>query len=180
MSALFEEPDYCRTPIAALSLRRRDLRLVWKFGKLWHETGNLPMGPQLGDDPRCDFTEVDFFALAAGDGFDAARPRRRYDAMLADIDHTPDHLLDNPSDSFYQVDRLRALKRHLKPEAVFDRWSDKLPVRRYFAEWPYCKDPAHEVFYREETFRDWIKLSGWTCEVPVKDVVLMRCPEARP
>lgn len=45
-----------------------------------------------------------------------------------------------------------------------------------FAGWRYRRDPTHVVFYRETTFRrlaaDW----GWDCEVPEKDVVLMRRP----
>lgn len=200
MSALFEELDYCPTPIGALSLRRRrDLRLgvdVWEImlgqdflmtshftasevalGRLgvaacagdrldvvvgglglgytaeavladprvadlrvieylapvieWHETGILPMGTRLDDDPRCHLAEGDFFAMAAGEGFDAARPGRRYDAILADIDHAPDHLLDDRSNSFYQVEGLRAVKRHLKPGGIFGLWSDKLTDQRF-------------------------------------------------
>lgn len=49
-----------------------------------------------------------------------------------------------------------------------------------FTDWHYRKDPTHVVFYREETFHHLSKLWGWTCEVPAKDVVLMRCPEACP
>ncbi|MEI4263890.1 hypothetical protein [Roseovarius sp. D0-M9] len=200
MSALFEELDYCPTPIGALSLRRRrDLRLgvdVWEImlgqdflmtshftasevalGRLgiaacrgetldvvvgglglgytaeavldqarvtelcvveylapvieWHETGILPMGTRLADDPRCRLVEGDFFAMAAGDGFDPDRPGRRFDAILADIDHAPDHLLDPRSDSFYQPEGLRALKRHLKPGGIFGLWSDKVTDPRF-------------------------------------------------
>lgn len=48
-----------------------------------------------------------------------------------------------------------------------------------FVDWHYRKDPTHVVFYRAETFQyladDW----GWSCEVPVKNVALMQCPESR-
>lgn len=45
-----------------------------------------------------------------------------------------------------------------------------------FADWHYRKDPTHVVFYREKTLR-WIAARhGFTCEVPVKDVALMRKP----
>lgn len=200
MSALFEELDYCPTPIGALSLRRRrDLRLgvdVWEImlgqdflmtshftasevalGRLgvaasrgealdvvvgglglgytaqavladtrvadlrvveylapvieWHETGILPMGTELADDARCHLVEGDFFDMSAGGGFDATRPERRFDAILADIDHAPDHLLDDRSDSFYHVEGLRALKRHLKPGGIFGLWSDKVTDARF-------------------------------------------------
>ena len=47
-----------------------------------------------------------------------------------------------------------------------------------FRDWHYRKDPTHVVFYRAETFRHVARDWGWTCEMPVKDVVLMRRPEA--
>lgn len=200
MSALFEELDYCMTPIGALSLRRRhDLRLgvdVWEImlgqdflmtshftasevalGRLgvaacgaerpeivvgglglgytaeavlaegsvadlivveylapvieWHETGILPMGTRLADDPRCRLVAGDFFAMAEGEGFDPARPGRQFDAILADIDHAPNHLLDARSDSFYQVEGLRSLNRHLKPGGIFGLWSNEVTDQRF-------------------------------------------------
>ncbi|MGM0583833.1 MAG: class I SAM-dependent methyltransferase [Pseudomonadota bacterium] len=45
-----------------------------------------------------------------------------------------------------------------------------------FAGWHYRKDPTHVIFYREETFRHLARLWGWSCEIPAKDVVLMRRP----
>ena len=91
----------------------------------WHARGLLPMGTRLADDPRCRLVEGDFFAMAAGDGFDPDAPGHRYDAILADIDHAPDHLLDPRSDSFYHPDGLRALVRFLKPGGVFGLWSNE-------------------------------------------------------
>lgn len=110
-----------------------DLLVVEYFKPVieWHETGILPMGTRLVDDPACRMVEGDFFAMAAGDGFDPRRPGRHFDAVLADIDHAPDHLLDERSNSFYQVDGLRALKRHLKPGGIFGLWSDKAADRRF-------------------------------------------------
>ena len=45
-----------------------------------------------------------------------------------------------------------------------------------FADWHYRKDPTHVVFYRETTFRVIAAQRGWSCEIPFKDVVLMRKP----
>ena len=47
-----------------------------------------------------------------------------------------------------------------------------------FAGWQYRHDPTHVVFYREATFHHLAQSWGWTCEVPVKDVVLMQRPAA--
>lgn len=45
-----------------------------------------------------------------------------------------------------------------------------------FAGWHYRKDPTHVVFYREATLRLLAARRGWSCEIPVKDVALMRRP----
>lgn len=97
----------------------------------WHESGLLPLGTRVADDPRCRLVEGDFFAMARGEGFDPDRPGRRFDAILADIDHAPDHLLDPRSDSFYQVEGLRALRRHLKPGGIFGLWSNEVADARF-------------------------------------------------
>ncbi len=47
-----------------------------------------------------------------------------------------------------------------------------------FAGWHYRKDPTHVVFYREATFRHLAAAWGWSCVVPVKDVVLLQRPDA--
>ncbi len=43
-----------------------------------------------------------------------------------------------------------------------------------FANWHYRRDPTHVVFYREQTMRRLARLHRWSCDVPVKDVVLFR------
>ena len=45
-----------------------------------------------------------------------------------------------------------------------------------FATWHYRRDPTHVVFYRAETFAHIAAARGLTCEVPCKDVALMRRP----
>ena len=43
-----------------------------------------------------------------------------------------------------------------------------------FAGWHYRRDPTHVTFYREKTLRFLAKQRGWSCEIPVKDVAIMR------
>lgn len=197
MSVLFEELDYCPTPIGALSLRRRrelslgkdviEIKLDDEFlmsslftaseialaelgiaacdgnrldvvvGGLglgytaktvldhanveslvviemldpvieWHKRGLLPLGPFLTGDSRCRILQGDFFALCGADeGLDHETPRRAFDAILVDIDHSPDTLLDERSSGFYRPEGLRSIMRHLKPDGVFGLWSDDRP-----------------------------------------------------
>lgn len=91
----------------------------------WHAAGYLPLDPPLGADPRCRIVTDDFFARAQSDvGFDPDRPGRKFDAILIDIDHTPDWLLDARSGSFYSEDGLAQLRTHLRPGGVMGLWSD--------------------------------------------------------
>lgn len=91
----------------------------------WHREGLLPLGPELTGDPRCRFLAGDFFALAdTQTGFDPENPGRRFDAILVDIDHSPEALLDARSTGFYRPQGLRALAAHLRPGGVFGLWSN--------------------------------------------------------
>jgi hypothetical protein len=95
----------------------------------WHETGLVPLGKTLTDDPRCRFVHADFFALAADPaaGFDPARAGRRFHAVLLDIDHSPRNLLDEGNGGFYGAGGLRSLAAQLLPGGVFALWSDDAP-----------------------------------------------------
>ena len=94
----------------------------------WHRTGLLPLGPALVADERCRLVQGDFFAMAgSAAGFDPESPRRRFDAILVDIDHSPDAFLDGRSSDFYQPEGLRALAAHIKPGGVFGLWSNDKP-----------------------------------------------------
>jgi spermidine synthase len=69
----------------------------------WHEQGLLPLGKQLTGDPRCRLVNGDFFVLSASDdGFDSGTPRRRFDAVLVDIDHSPRNLLHPRHAALYE------------------------------------------------------------------------------
>lgn len=94
----------------------------------WHERGMVPLGNELVHDLRCRFIHEDFFALAASDaGFDSNAPGRRFDAVLVDIDHSPDLLLHQRNAPFYKPEGLRRLAAHLRPGGVFGLWSNEVP-----------------------------------------------------
>ncbi len=94
----------------------------------WHEQGLLPLGKQLTADPRCRLVNGDFFAMAdSADGFDSNLPRRRFDAVLVDIDHSPTNLLHPRHAALYQRQGLARLAEHLHPGGVFALWSNDPP-----------------------------------------------------
>jgi len=94
----------------------------------WHRAGLVPLGHELSNDPRCRFELGDFFKLAASaTGFDPDAPGRQFDAVLVDIDHSPEALLDAGNAAFYGEAGLKRLTAHLKPGGVFGLWSNDLP-----------------------------------------------------
>ena len=94
----------------------------------WHEGGLLPLGKQLMADARCRFVHGDFFALSASAaGLDPQTPRRRFDAVLVDIDHSPANLLHPNHAALYQPDGMKRLAEHLHPGGVFALWSNDPP-----------------------------------------------------
>ena len=96
----------------------------------WHHAGLVPNGEVLTNDPRCEIRQGDFFALART-GFDTNTPNRKFDAVLLDIDHSPEHFLDPQNKSLYTPKGLASIQSQLEPNATFALWSN---------------DPANETF----------------------------------
>ncbi|NNU14979.1 spermidine synthase [Parvularcula sp. ZS-1/3] len=93
----------------------------------WHRRGLLPMGSAIPDDPRTEFVMGDFFALAAAQSLGSAQGEASLDAMLVDIDHSPEALLSDHSRPFYSEESLARLATMLKPGGIFGLWSDDPP-----------------------------------------------------
>lgn len=109
-------------------------------------------------------------AMALFDPFFAPDPAvldQRYDFITCTevLEH-----LHHPGDVFDQLDTL------LRPGAWLALMTCFQTDDALFATWRYRAEPTHVVFYRETTLR-WIAADrGWSCEIPVKDVALMRKP----
>jgi spermidine synthase len=100
----------------------------------WHEQGLLPLGGQLMADARCRLVNGDFFAMSAScDGLDPQAPGRRFDAVLVDIDHSPQNLLHPSHAALYRPEGLRQLGQHLHPGGVFALWSNDPPDQAFEA-----------------------------------------------
>lgn len=97
----------------------------------WHQTGRVPLGPELTADARCQFLLADFFARVSAEGLDPENPSRRFHAILLDIDHTPTHLLHPSHAAFYGPAGLARLAAHLLPQGVFAMWSDGGPDENF-------------------------------------------------
>ena len=89
----------------------------------WHKAGLVPMGDVLNADSRCELRQGDFFSLART-GLDAGAPDRKFDAVLLDIDHSPEHFLGPGSKSFYTSDGLTSVRSQLNLRGTFALWSN--------------------------------------------------------
>src|SRR6476620_10443404 len=89
----------------------------------WHRAGLVPNGDVLTKDARCELRQGDFFELART-GFDADAPERKFDAVLLDIDHSPEHFLDQTNKSLYTSEGLAAIRNQIKPGGCFALWSN--------------------------------------------------------
>jgi spermidine synthase len=89
----------------------------------WHRDGLVPLGRIITGDRRCELRQGDFFELT-GTGFDADAPNRKFDAVLLDIDHSPEHFLDQSNESLYTSEGLALVKSQLKSGGVFALWSN--------------------------------------------------------
>lgn len=120
------------TAAAALrDSRVRSLTVVEALPEIieWHRDGLVPLGAELVSDPRCRFVAGDFFELAAGSGpgFDPGELRRRFHAVLLDVDHSPRHVLHERNRAFYTPAGLDSLATRLRPGGVFALWSNDPP-----------------------------------------------------
>jgi spermidine synthase len=92
----------------------------------WFEQGIMPLAAELGADARMKVREADVYAYLT----DA--PRRQYDIILIDVDHSPEERLGDESATFYSEESLRKVREHLAPGGLFGLWS-------------YAESPAFEV-----------------------------------
>jgi spermidine synthase len=97
----------------------------------WHRQGLVPVGPTLTADSRCRLLLGDFFEMSDGAGFDPEYPGRLFDAVILDIDHSPQHLLADGSAGFYSPAGTRRLASHIAEGGVYALWSNDPPDQAY-------------------------------------------------
>jgi spermidine synthase len=88
----------------------------------WHRRGLVPLGATLTADPRCTLTQADVFARLAAPP--SAAP---WDAILLDVDHSPEALLRPEHGGFYTRAGLQRAALHLAPGGVLGIWSALAP-----------------------------------------------------
>ncbi|MEE2679658.1 MAG: spermidine synthase [Myxococcota bacterium] len=87
----------------------------------WMRAGLVPLSETLAAEPRLEITTGDVFAQLARPP-EASDPH--YDAILIDVDHSPEEHLDlRRNRPFYTEAGLRSARQHLAPNGVLGVWS---------------------------------------------------------
>jgi len=100
----------------------------------WLARGLVPLSSELNVEPRLVVTQGDVYRRLADP------PTDLLDAILIDVDHSPEERLGEGSLSFYTTEGLQAARRHLAPGGVLAVWS--------YAESSPFTDALREVFER--------------------------------
>ncbi len=136
----------------------------------WHKASIVANGDVVTNDPRCELRQGDFFELART-GFDTNNLNRKFDAVLLDIDHSPEHNLDPENKSSYSAKGLTGIKNQLKLGGTFALWSN---------------DPASDDFighlrsvFETATAHDIEFPNPYTGTISVNSVYVARCDYRR-
>lgn len=89
----------------------------------WLQEGFVPLSESLSGDSRLRIVQGDIFAALGVPREESPREESPVDAILIDIDHSPDKPLAAPHQNFYTVDGLRRASRWLAPDGVLAVWS---------------------------------------------------------
>lgn len=116
----------------------------------WHRRRLVPAADTLMSDPRCEIVHADFFAMVQQPTHprDAGGP---WDAILLDIDHSPDSLLHASHGRFYTGEGVRRLRDRLRPGGVFSLWSAEQPTDAFIRR---LRDVFDDVASHTITFRN--------------------------
>lgn len=98
----------------------------------WLGRGLIPLANELQNERRLEVCQGDIYGRLAGP------PSHSFDAILIDVDHSPDERLGEENAGFYSADGLQAAREHLAPGGVLAVWS--------YAESSPLADAMREVF----------------------------------
>lgn len=83
----------------------------------WHREGLTPLARELDEDGRLELVQGDVYARLL------APPDRLFDALLIDVDHSPEDALGSSAHAFHSKVGLQAVARHLRPGGILGVWS---------------------------------------------------------
>ncbi len=126
----------------------------------WLRSGLLPLSATLMAESRLSVERGDVYEYLLGETV-----TRLFDAILIDVDHSPDDPLDGSSGRFYTEVGLRTAARHLRPGGVLALWS----YAQHSPTWESLRSVFKRVesipitYFNEhvqEDYTDWLYLAS--------------------
>jgi len=121
----------------------------------WLNQGMIPLANSLKDNPRLKVLQDDVYKRLWH------APSQQFDAVLIDVDHSPEDQLDDANESFYTEAGLQRAKQHLAKDGVLGVWSyaESSPfseaLRQVFSE-VRIEPVTFENTHINETMTDWL------------------------
>jgi spermidine synthase len=122
----------------------------------WMRDGLTPLAERLSANEQLQVSQGDIFERLLGVPGD-----QRFDAILIDIDHSPEDQLAKKHDEFYRAEGLQRAAEHLTPQGYFALWSydEHTPLLDAMRQ-VFESAEAHPVTYFNlhvhESFTDWL------------------------
>lgn len=98
----------------------------------WFKQELFPLAGSLKRDSRLLVSQADVYERLMD------LPKKQYDIILIDVDHSPDDQLDGDNDLFYKKEGLKVAKKHLVKGGILGVWS--------YAESSAFSDALRNVF----------------------------------
>ncbi len=124
----------------------------------WLREGLIPIAEQLNEDRRLQIRQGDIYAELL-----AEPTSDRFDAILIDVDHSPEDLLAEANAPFYTAAGIQRAANHLRPGGILALWSyaEHTPLLDRMRE-VLIDVEAHGISYFNqhvhEEFTDWLYL----------------------
>ncbi|RBP51410.1 spermidine synthase [Arenicella xantha] len=96
----------------------------------WHRDAVLPIGDVLAAHARCELVLGDFFEIAT-DQHVGFQDDLQVHAVLLDIDHSPQHWLNDSNAAFYTEESLQKVANKILSGGVFGLWSNDVPDQAF-------------------------------------------------
>lgn len=122
----------------------------------WLHQGLFPLADELNADARLSVVEGDVYARLL-----SVPQEEPFDAILIDVDHSPEDQLDPGNAPFYSASGISLAARHLRPGGILALWSyeEHSDTREAMKE-VLTEVSAHPVTYYNrhvhQEFTDWI------------------------
>jgi len=125
----------------------------------WTRQAMIPLGPELQANEKLLITQGDVYQRLL-----QPPESERFDAILIDVDHSPEDTLTAHTNAFYSVTGLECAKEHIAPGGILALWSyDEATPLLEAMRTVFAHTTVHPITYWnehvQEAFTDWLYIA---------------------